>query len=455
MSLAADSPLSSSSDDFAAILDAELASTSSEESPELGEDALDAADAVDDDDDVEQDRFKRRKIAELEAFVEPKQSLLELKKQDTLKASVTKEMCSHPGIFGGMCMKCGKVIDDESGVPFRYIHKELRLANEEIARLRVKDLTTLLRERKLRLVLDLDHTLLNSTRLMDISSGEEHLKQGDLRLGLHRLENMHMLTKLRPFVHTFLKEASELFELYVYTMAEHSYAKEIAKLLDPVGMYFGDSRVISQSDCTQRHQKGLDVVLGAENAMVILDDTEMVWQKHKENLILMDRYHYFASSFRQFGLVGPSLSELKQDESEADGALATVLKVLKKVHQMFFDPDQDTDIASRDVRLALKSIRGEILKGCTLVFSHVFPTEFPAESHPVWKMAEQMGAVCCTEVDPSVTHVVSLHPGTEKARWAVQNGKFLVHRRWVEAANYLWKRQPEEEFVVVHPSKNQ
>ena len=84
-----------------------------------------------------------------------------------------------------------------------------------------------------------------------------------------------MLTKLRPFVRTFLKEASQMFEMYVYTMAERSYALEMARLLDPSNIYF-NSKVISQADCTQRHQKGLDVVLGAESAVVILDDTELV-----------------------------------------------------------------------------------------------------------------------------------------------------------------------------------
>lgn len=87
---------------------------------------------------------------------------------------------------------------------------------------------------------------------------------------------MHMMTKLRPFVHTFLKEASKLFEMYIYTMGERAYAIEMAKLLDPGDVYF-HSRVIAQGDCTQRHQKGLDVVLGQESAVLILDDTESVF----------------------------------------------------------------------------------------------------------------------------------------------------------------------------------
>lgn len=51
----------------------------------------------------------------------------------------------------------------------------------------------------------------------------------------------------------------------------------------------------------------------------------------------MERYHYFVSSYRQFGFNCKSRSELKCDESEDDGALATVLEVLKRVHSIFFD----------------------------------------------------------------------------------------------------------------------
>ena len=29
-----------------------------------------------------------------------------------------------------------------------------------------------------------------------------------------------LLTKLRPFIHTFLKEESEMFEMYIYTMSD-------------------------------------------------------------------------------------------------------------------------------------------------------------------------------------------------------------------------------------------
>ncbi|XP_016579808.2 RNA polymerase II C-terminal domain phosphatase-like 4 [Capsicum annuum] len=473
MSLTADSPVhSSSSDDFAAFLDAELDSAS-DVSPDLdeveneeaegeeeveydeGQDEDDGSDDDDndDDDDIDSSRTKKRKVELIEDVVDPPSSVSRGAPAETSGASLALDVCTHPGVMGGMCIRCGQKVEDESGVAFGYIHKNLRLADDEIARLRDKDLKNLLRHKKLYLVLDLDHTLLNSTRLGDISEEELYLKDqrevlpDAVRTNLFQLDHIHMMTKLRPFVHTFLKESSSLFEMYIYTMGERPYALEMADLLDPGGIYF-HSRVIAQSDSTQRHQKGLDVVLGQESAVLILDDTEVVWGKHRENLILMDRYHFFASSCRQFGLKCKSLSELKSDENEAEGALASVLKVLQRIHSLFFDAERGDNIMERDVRQVLKTVRKEILMGCKIVFTGVIPIQCQPENHFYWKLAEQLGATFSTEVDESVTHVVSLNDKTEKSRQAVREEKFLVHPRWIEAANYLWRKPPEKNFPV-------
>ncbi|KAK6126946.1 hypothetical protein DH2020_039311 [Rehmannia glutinosa] len=448
MSLA-DSPVhSSSSDDFAAFLDADL-DTISDASADSEEVAVEEESIL--------KRVKRRKLELPDGVINPESSSSQGEpKEDLGESSPKKNTCPHPGVYAGMCMRCGQKMDDESGVAFGYIHKNLRLANDEVVRLRDKDLKKLLRDRKLYLVLDLDHTLLNSSRLADITVEEGYLNgqrdalPDNLKSSLFRLNWMQMMTKLRPFVHAFLKEASNLFEMYIYTMGERPYALEMAKLLDPGDIYF-NSRIIAQGDCTQRHQKGLDVVLGQESAVVILDDTESVWGKHKENLILMERYHFFASSCKHFGFNCKSLSELKSDESETEGALATVLKILQRIHSLFFDEGREDDLEDRDVRQVLKTVRKEVLKDCKVIFSRVFPTNFPAEHHTLWKMAEQLGATCSIELDPSVTHVVSTDAGTDKSRWAVQEKKHLVHPRWIEASNYMWRKQPEENFPVSQP----
>ncbi|XP_034681267.1 RNA polymerase II C-terminal domain phosphatase-like 4 isoform X6 [Vitis riparia] len=139
---------------------------------------------------------------------------------------------------------------------------------------------------------------------------------------LFMLESMPMLAKLRPFVCIFLKEASKMFEMYVYTMGEQFYALEMVKVLDPRTVYFSSS-VISQADSTQRHQKGLDVVLGPKSAVLILDDTE------------------------------------RSDESEPDGALATILKVLQQTQSTLFDPELSDNFSGRDVRQVLNRFGGK------------------------------------------------------------------------------------------------
>ncbi|XP_069142987.1 RNA polymerase II C-terminal domain phosphatase-like 4 isoform X4 [Solanum lycopersicum] len=425
MSLTADSPVhSSSSDEFAAFLDAELDSASDVDEVESGE--AEGEEEVEDEDNdtgdgdgsIDSSRSKKRKIELIEGAVDPQSSVSRGEPAETSGASLALDVCTHPGVMGGMCIRCGQKVEDESGVAFGYIHKNLRLADDEVARLREKDLKNLLRHRKLILVLDLDHTLLNSTRLADISAEESYLKDqrevlpDALRSNLFKLDWIHMMTKLRPFVHTFLKEASSLFEMYIYTMGERPYALEMANLLDPKGIYF-HSRVIAQSDSTRRHQKGLDVVLGQESAVLILDDTEV-----------------------------------KSDENEAEGALASVLEVLQRIHRLFFDPEHGDNIMERDVRQVLKTVRKEILKGCKIVFTGVIPIQCQPENHYYWKLAEKLGATFSTEVDESVTHVVSMNDKTEKSRQAVREKKFLVHPRWIEAANYLWRKPPEENFPV-------
>ena len=113
----------------------------------------------------------------------------------------------------------------------------------------------LLSKKKLLLVLDLDHTLLSSTRMADLPEDvlpqlEQLLEQqgsGDEQL-LYKLPHMLMWTKLRPGIRQFLMETHKLFELHIYTHGDQDYAAEMAKLLDPSKTFFG-GRVISGVSC--------------------------------------------------------------------------------------------------------------------------------------------------------------------------------------------------------------
>ncbi|KAH7286304.1 hypothetical protein KP509_32G000100 [Ceratopteris richardii] len=448
-------------------------SSSSKTDPE-SDDAFTFDTELDGDDDLdplmkeELDRIvKRQKLDDHEES--PKQtSVIDIVSDGN---SRSKPCPPHPGFLHGMCIRCGflKPSDEEGdkhSVALRYIHAGLEVSCQEAERIKRTELQKISARRKLYLVLDLDHTLLNSARFMEVTSDEYTYLQAVYlskeitsdqckETGLHSLQNLQMWTKLRPFVHEFLKEASKLFELHLYTMGERVYAQTIAHILDPSGRLFG-SRVISQGESTCRTTKDLDVLLGAESAVAILDDTEAVWPRHRDNLILIERYHFFGSSCKHFGIVNASLLEAEKDESAEEGTLATTLKLLQQLHTAFFDRCyQDAEgqnqhyTGEQDVRMILRTLRSRVLADCRVVFSRVFPTRlsFP-EAHPLWQLAERLGATCCSSVDASVTHVVAVDKGTDKARWARENKRHLVHPRWLEAAFHIWKRPCEEDYPV-------
>lgn len=333
-------------------------------------------------------------------------------------------------------MLCNEGVNDTFGLSFDYILQGLRYAYLEVSRLKKRNTKNLLKKKKLHLVLDLDHTLLHSRMIAKLSSEERHLKnQVDSveRISdgnLFHLERMGFLVKLRPYVRTFLEEAGAMFEMYICTMGSRDYAVQAAKLLDPDSKYFG-SRIIAREDFKQKEKKNLNLVLGQESGVIILDDTDSVWADYSDNLITVSRYNYFKGSKDD----DRSYSEERTDESETNGALANILRVLKTVHGLYF-----AHHACKDVRKYLANIRNEVLRGCTLLF------EDRKELSLIWSRAEVMGATCTTILDSSVTHLVSLDPEPEHCIWADQENKFLVNPWWINDAYFLWSRQPEDEY---------
>ncbi|XP_073035081.1 RNA polymerase II C-terminal domain phosphatase-like 3 [Primulina eburnea] len=313
---------------------------------------------------------------------------------------------------------------------------------------------------KLCLVLDLDHTLLNSAKFVEVDPHHDEMlrkKEEEDREKPQRhlfcFPHMGMWTKLRPGIWNFLAKASKLFELHLYTMGNRYYATEMAKLLDPKGELFS-GRVISRGDDGDPFDsedrvpkiKDLEGVLGMESSVVIIDDSVRVWPHNKLNLIVVERYIYFPCSRRQFGLPGPSLLEIDHDERPEFGTLASSLAVIERIHHSFF-AHQSLDEA--DVRNILASEQRKILAGCRVVFSRIFPVgEANPHMHPLWQTAEQFGAVCTNQIDDQVTHVVANSLGTDKVNWALSKGRFVVHPGWVEASALLYRRANEHDFSI-------
>ena len=114
----------------------------------------------------------------------------------------------------------------------------------------------------------------------------------------------------------------------------------MAHLLDPSGDLFS-GRIISNEESTNARVKDLDIVLGAEPAVLIVDDTDRVWPNNLRNLIRVDRYHFFSQSARGFRQPGAAVADKNWvDEGEPlNGtrlALRDVLVVIASAHRLFF-----------------------------------------------------------------------------------------------------------------------
>ncbi|KAI3951118.1 hypothetical protein MKW98_028522 [Papaver atlanticum] len=306
--------------------------------------------------------------------------------------------------------------------PVEYIDKSLKDRNLEYNLLHGRDMKSeLLRNKKLCLVLDLDHTLLHSVSIRSVPSNEQEYLDGKARVisSMHDKQNLYRLIgryiKLRPFIRTFLKQASSMFELYVYTMAPYGYAIDMARLLNPENVFFNYSKVLSRDECTKMGQKSLDVVLGGDDCnAIVIDDTESVWRKHNENLILMDQYNYFTSGHK-----------LKMDD-EISYEFSTT----------------DENFKAGDVREVLQATRKEVLEGCNLLFIYSSALETGntvTDNQKLLEMAQKLGATCCTDLDACVTHIISTDIGTGVYHWAMKYHNFFVHPRWIVTSNFLWE----------------
>ncbi|KAL6177644.1 hypothetical protein ACLB2K_049169 [Fragaria x ananassa] len=430
MSLAVDSQIPESSsgenpvDDFAEFLD----------------------EVLDSDSDSDSESFLSSKRRKVEVICNGPSSI---SSSGVLEVEKNGSLCEHlAGSYKDMCLICGQRLDQNENEKSEL--EELRVnfvheIDQGKHNLRTKEL---LLQKKLHLVLDLDHTLLNTTAAGYLTQQELYLLEGDHKLGdvfVVRNSGVDLVTKLRPFVGMFLKEASEMFEMSVYTMGDRPYAQQMVKLLDPKNEYFGD----------REFEKSLDVVCAKESAVLVLDDTQHVWtEQNQDNVLLMQKYLFFRNSYDSFGHKHcMSHSELKTDEGNAltQGAyLAAILQLLKHIHGMFFNDEvaAGEKLVDRDVRKVLKSVRSQVLKGCKVAFGCVLESEAQAE---LWNMAEKLGAVCSTEVsDPSVTHVVETDAETKNSQWAVKEKRFLVHPQWIQAASFMWQKQPEYMYSVLY-----
>ncbi|CAA7023433.1 unnamed protein product [Microthlaspi erraticum] len=263
--------------------------------------------------------------------------------------------CDHWFVHHGICISCNATIDKTEGRSLDHIDKGIQMSQKGLTfTKRAISQISWLEKKKLHLVLDLDHTLLHTVPTSRLCESDKYLiEEAGSRSDLWRFDKpfpSENLIKLRPFVHEFLKEASEMFSMYVYTKGGYDYAKLVLELIDPEKVYFGD-RVITNRESPGK--KTLDLVMADERGTVIVDDKRSVWPDHKSNLLQIAKYFYFRSNEDVVKSKRTFLYDVegkKGDESDVNGPLASVLRILKEVHKGFFSGKIEEKLDSVDVR---------------------------------------------------------------------------------------------------------
>jgi RNA polymerase II subunit A C-terminal domain phosphatase len=213
------------------------------------------------------------------------------------------EFCPHSVVFQGLCGVCGEEVtvghfadvstDVTARLPVAYNARTLSVTRAEAESISSVTARQLLKERRLLLVLDLDHTLVHATDDPRAAAVLHHSPEGCDTSSIASFSlaplvacdppggppesRMHL--KLRPHLSEFLGRCAERFELHIYTMGSRPYADRVAQLIDPDKRLFS-GRITSREDFEEgrSNQKNISRLFPCDDSMVlIIDDREDVW----------------------------------------------------------------------------------------------------------------------------------------------------------------------------------
>jgi RNA polymerase II subunit A C-terminal domain phosphatase len=138
--------------------------------------------------------------------------MLSTKQQEDNNIHGIMEGCDHSELFHHMCAICGKKITPEKNEPLiSLVHNKpgFKITPKNAIKVYEEERNSLLKKKKLSLVLDLDLTLLHTT-------GEEKYKilPGVME---YKIQNRFHLTKCRPYLKEFFEILKDLFEFHIFT----------------------------------------------------------------------------------------------------------------------------------------------------------------------------------------------------------------------------------------------
>lgn len=361
------------------------------------------------------------------------------------------EDCSHDVLVRGLCVTCGAEVHDagppsptagsggaklgDSGlahlVPGVQMRNKAKFADDDARRVE--------QARKLYLILDLDETLIHTARgpapsharLCDASALSAGAAPDGKTVEMVTLATGHAVL-LRPYLLPFLQRMSSLFQISLYTMGGHDYARAILAALDPNNLFFRGG-LCAWDDGLTRTRKDLSRLACRRDMVLVVDDTADVWAQDWRSLCLVPRW------------IG----------EPTDDALLRVGDHLATVHAAAYaQAARGSHGVLPDVRDTLASTRPSFLTGCVFVFSGLFPRGVPITEHVVCRLVIACGGEVEEELSERSTHLIFRRPRTEKIQRAAAMRRAhgskpaIVWESWLLACLAMWRLIPEGHMAL-------
>lgn len=280
-------------------------------------------------------------------------------------------------------------------------------------------------QKRLYLVLDLDETLVFSSRMKPGAEPAGH--QITVR-------DSPFDMVLRPGLLHFLQVIRQTYVVSMYTMGDEEYTRAVLDVIDPQRQLFAGG-VCSWRPSESREFKYLSRVACDSSMAVIVDDSIDVWRESLPNLCLTRRF------------VGDPM----------DDGLMLLSQQLQQLHHGFFAA-RDAGAPAPSLPDVLSDMRSSLLEGCIIAFTGLVADQSAKtlESQPLCTLVRLYGAQVTLEVDDA-THLVARKKegwkSASKIRRAMERQESdqtfrTVWDHWLLDSMVSFKRQSESNYAV-------
>ena len=385
-------------------------------------------------------------------------------------------VCEHAVVVHGLCTTCmqdvSKLKDGEQRVQMMPSQPDFLFHRGTAELVAEQTKARLLETRKLSLVLDLDLTLLHATH--DYRHGEVVFRapEDDAR-DIHTFEmgGRRFWIKLRPGLDEFLERAHAIFELHIFTHGSKEYGHRIASIIDPTGVYFspqqgmGEKRITCMDDAygeeerrelrrkKLRDYKRLERLFPVSRHHVLVLDDNSVWGT-SPNVLRVVPYVFWnaelpdvlVGQFEADNEMPPPATPINffyKSEAAHETHLQELQALLKRIHWLFF---QSETPEKEHCAVLFAQARSEILAGCVIAFSAVYPQETAESDMPLVALLQDYGAEFRKNLEAGVTHLVACKCRSDKVLQAKTAGLEVVHMDWLIDSIRHFRRMNEDEY---------